>query len=114
MLEKEQYRSECWQSSKDLNGGISQTQKTVQKTLENLAPEFRPADEDGIPTGEILYSYRPKSFLIIGRLSEFETPTGINREKFASFELLRRNILAPEIITFDELFERARFIVSNS
>jgi len=114
LLEAESYRADCWQSSGELSGGISQTQKTVQRTLENLAPEFRPTDGKGNPTGEVLYSYRPKSYLIIGRLSEFETTKGVNREKFASFELLRRNTLAPEIITFDELIERARFIVSNS
>jgi hypothetical protein len=114
LLEKEPYRPECWQSSKDLSGGISQAQKTIQKTLENLAPEFRPTDIGGNPTGEVLYSYRPKSYLLIGRLSEFKTAGGVNRERFASFELLRRNTLAPEIITFDELLERARFIVANS
>jgi hypothetical protein len=114
LLEEEQYRSECWQASKELSGGIAQAQKTVQKTLENLGAEFRPQDKDGNPTGEVLYSYRPKSFLLVGSLSEFQAEHGINRERFSSFELLRRNTLEPEIITFDELFERARFIVSNS
>ena len=114
LLESEPYRPACWQASKELSGGISQAQKTVQKTLENLGTEFRPSDKDGNPTGEVLYSYRPKSFLLIGRLSEFDSTEGINREKFGSFELLRRNTLEPEIITFDELLERARFIVSNS
>jgi hypothetical protein len=114
LLEGEPYRAASWQASKELSGGISQAQKTVQKTLENLGTEFRPNDKDGNPTGEVLYSYRPKSFLLIGRLSEFEAVEGINREKFGSFELLRRNTLEPEIITFDELLERARFIVLNS
>jgi hypothetical protein len=114
LLEGEPYRPACWQAAKHLSGGISQAQKTVQKTLENLGTEFRPTDKDGNPTGEVLYSYRPKSFLIVGCLSEFNTVDGINREKFASFELLRRNTLEPEIITFDELLARAKFIVSNS
>jgi Shedu protein SduA, C-terminal len=114
LLEKDAYRPDCWRASKDLSGGISQAHKTVQKTIENLGTEFRPTDGDGNPTGEVLYSYRPKSFLLIGRLSEFEAERGINRERFGSFELLRRNTTEPEIITFDELLERARFIVSNS
>jgi hypothetical protein len=114
LLKEEPYRPECWQSSEALSGGIAQAQKTAQKTLENLTPEIRPKDERGNPTGEVLYSYRPKSFLIVGRLSEFEAEKGTNQEKFASFELLRRNTLTPEIITFDELLGRARFIVSNS
>lgn len=114
LLEREAYRADSWQASRELGGGIAQSQKTVQKTLENLPSEFRPADTDGNPTGEILYSYRPKSFLLVGKLSEFTTDAGPNREKFASFELLRKNTIAPEIITFDELLERARFIVSRS
>lgn len=114
LLEEDDYRADCWRASNELSGSIAQAQKTVQKTLENLEPEFRPDDDQGNPTGEVLYSYRPKSFVIVGRLSEFRTEHGVSRERFASFELLRRNTLAPEIITFDELLERARFIVSNS
>jgi hypothetical protein len=114
LLESEAYRPDCWQASRELSGGIAQSQKTIHKTLENLPTEFRPSDSHGNPTGEVLYSYRPKAFLIAGQLSEFVAPEGINRERFASFELLRRNVLSPEIITFDELLERARFIVSNS
>jgi Domain of unknown function (DUF4263) len=114
LLEGEAYRADCWQASRELSGGIAQSQKTVQKTLENLPVEFRPTDANGDPTGEILYSYRPKSFLLIGTLSEFIADSGPNREKFASFELLRKNTTAPEVITFDELLERARFIVSRS
>jgi hypothetical protein len=34
--------------------------------------------------------------------------------KFRSFELFRRNIWRPEIVTFDELFQRAKFIVDHS
>jgi hypothetical protein len=114
LLHHDQYRPECWRASEDLSGGISQIQKTVQKTLENIGTVLRPTDDDGNPTGEVIYSYRPKSFLIIGCLSEFKNETGINQEKFASFEILRKNTLEPEVITFDELFERAKFIVLNS
>jgi hypothetical protein len=30
-----------------------------------------------------------------------------------TFELFRRNITSPEILTFDELYERAKFIVEQ-
>jgi hypothetical protein len=66
-----------------------------------------------VPTGEHLFSYHPRSILIIGSLEQFKTPTGINKEKFRSFELLRRHTIRPEVITFDELYERAKFIVAN-
>jgi hypothetical protein len=38
---------------------------------------------------------------------------GINEAKFRSFELYRRHMTRPEILTFDELLERAKFIVSE-
>jgi hypothetical protein len=48
---------------------------------------------------------------VIGCLQQFVSDNGINEPKFSSFELLRRQTTSPEVITFDELYERARFIV---
>ena len=31
-----------------------------------------------------------------------------------SFELFRKGTISPEIITFDELYERARYIVNHN
>ena len=53
----------------------------------------------------------PKSFLVVGSLKEFTAAKGVNEARHRSFELFRANTLNPEIITFDELYERARFIV---
>jgi hypothetical protein len=50
---------------------------------------------------------------VIGSLDQFKTQTGINTDQYRSFELLRRHTTRPEIITFDELYERAKFIVAN-
>ena len=66
---------------------------------------------DGDPTGEALFTTEPRSFVICGSLGEFQAEHGINERKFRSFELYRRNLIRPEIVTFDELYERARFIV---
>lgn len=114
LLEPVEYRADCWRPSKELSGAIAQAQKTAQKTIENIAlsPVYRGADEDGSPTKEVVYSYQPRSYLVIGNLAEFESPNGIAGERFASFELLRRQLHRPEIITFDELLARAKFIVS--
>jgi hypothetical protein len=46
-------------------------------------------------------------------LQEFITEGGVNQEKFLSFQPFRRNLNNPEIITFDELFERASHIVQH-
>lgn len=110
LLHKDQYRKECWQPSYELTGAISQIQKTVQKAMKIIKEKTEIIDDKGNPTGEVVFNYIPKSYLIIGSLKEFETPNGINMPKYSSFELFRRNINAPEIITFDELFERAKFL----
>ena len=48
-----------------------------------------------------------------GRLSEFQAEHGVNAEKYSSFEVFRSSLTSPEIITFDELYERAAFIVDH-
>src|ERR1019366_6764613 len=58
--------------------------------------------------------YHPRSFLVIGSLAQFQTEHGINEDKYSSFELFRRNIASPEIVTFDELYSRATYIVEAS
>lgn len=107
------YRPECWQVSDELSGGIAQVQKTIQLTLENIRSSLETTGKDGFPTGEHIYIYQPKAFLVIGSLSEFQSERGLNRSKYSSFELFRRSIANPEIITFDELYERAKFIVES-
>jgi len=108
------YRPEAWSVSEDLSGGIAQIQKSVQKSIENIKTKIQMKNKKGDLTGDELYLYHPKSFLIIGSLSEFDGPYGINEDKYSSFELFRKNIFNPEIITFDELFERAKYIVHSS
>lgn len=111
---KEPYRSECWRVSKELSGGVAQVQKTVQISLSNIRSKTEVKDSQGNLTGEELFLYQPKSFLIIGSLSEFEGDNGINQDKYSSFELFRKNMNNPEIITFDELYERAKYIIKSS
>ena len=108
------YRRDCWQVSNELSGAIAQVQKTVQKTVENIGTELKRYYDNGDPTGEIVFAYEPKSYLIVGSLAEFDTDAGVNVEKYSSFELFRKNIFNPDIITFDELYERARYIVQNN
>ena len=47
--------------------------------------------------------------MVIGNLAQLRG----NDDKIACFELYRRNIRSPEIVTFDELFYRAKCIVEN-
>ena len=114
LLKPSTYRPDTWAPSEDLSGGIVQSQVTVANTLKSVAEKHYMKDDDGNPTGEQIFTHQPRSFLVIGSLNEFQTPMGTNDEKYRSFELYRRNTLRPEVITFDELYERAKFIVSSA
>lgn len=110
LLEKEPYRSGCYAASRELAGTIAQVQGTVSAAVKSLSEHISVSEADGTPTGEEIYNYQPKAFLVIGSLGEFKSETGVNKDKLQSFELLRKNIHNVEILTFDELYERARFI----
>ncbi len=107
------YRGECWAISDELAGAIAQAQKTVQKSIKELSTKVEIKDKVGNLTGEQIFIYQPKSFVVIGHLREFNSEQGVNEDKFSSFELFRQNQTNPEILTFDELYERAKFIVKN-
>lgn len=113
LLQPKPYRSGCWAPSDELAGGVSQVQGTVALATESIRNKLSLTDEVGNPTGEEAFNYTPKSFMVVGSLQEFMTEKGVNQERYRSFELFRRNTTSPEIITFDELYERARFIVEQ-
>lgn len=114
LLESKPYRAGCWAPSKELAGAISQVQGTVALAVDSLSSKINIDDKLGNPTGEEVFNYQPKSYLVIGSMEEFSTEHGVNKDKLRSFELLRKNTLNPEIITFDELYERAKFIVHHN
>ncbi|WP_247406998.1 Shedu immune nuclease family protein [Bradyrhizobium sp. 76] len=113
LLGPSQYRSGAWPPSSELVGGVAQTQTTVHAAVEAIGDKLSVEDELGDPTGEILFSIEPRSCLVIGSLDEFKTENGVNTSKFRSFDLYRKNTWRPEILTFDELLHRARFIVEH-
>jgi len=114
LLERDPYRSGTFKPSSELIGAVAQSQATVHAALSDIRDRLEPADKRGEPTGEVLYGIKPRSFVIAGRLSEFETDHGVNEQKYRSFELYRRSLKEPEIITFDELYHRARYIVDHA
>ncbi len=108
LLQSDRYRSGCWAASDELSAAVTQSQKTV---FEFARDSFREKlkDADGNDTPLDIYAINPRSYLIIGSQTELKG----NDDKITCFELYRRNINSPEILTFDELFERARCIVDN-
>ena len=114
LLQSKPYRTGCWAASSELAGGIAQVHGTVASAAETIRIKLALRDDVGLPTGEEAFNYLPRSFLVIGNLSQFTNEHGVNQEQYRSFELLRRNTASPEIITFDELYERARFVVNHN
>src|SRR5438067_9432697 len=58
---------------------------------------------------ERTFTIQPKGILVIGHTNKLADPSQRN-----TFELFRRNVVNPEILTFDELYERAKFIVEST
>jgi hypothetical protein len=108
LLQSKEYRSGCWGVSEEVSNAVTQIQKTAFQFGQN---RFRDVlkDQHGNDTGESVYSVEPRCFLVVGNLGQVKT----NDDKIACFELYRRNVRSPEIITFDELFHRAKCIVEN-
>lgn len=98
-------RNDVWLLSSELLGAISQIQVNCRTwSIESQKAEnVRKLDNDKIFTVE------PKGILIIGNTKELVMSESI----FSCFESYRRNTNNPEIITFDELYKRAEFIVNH-
>jgi hypothetical protein len=114
LLDSKPYRAGCWAPSKELAGAVAQVQGNVASAIDSLSSQISLKDKSGNPTGEEVFNYQPKSFLVIGSLEEFSGEHGVNKDQLRSFELFRKNTISPEIITFDELYQRARFIVQHN
>lgn len=115
LLSKTEYRSGSWAPSPELSGAIAQVQQTVELASKQIGAALPDVDEDGAEVGESTYLLRPRSFLILGQLEQLRGARGgVHRAKHRSFELYRRNLYEPEILTFDELLARAEWHVNLS
>lgn len=113
LISTKSYRSEVWAPSEDVIGGVQQLRVYISRTIKNVATKISVTDDAGNPTGELIYSHLPKAYLIVGSMAEFCVENGINETKYLAFDSFRKNNKDLEIITFDELYDRARFIVEH-
>jgi hypothetical protein len=111
-----QYRPGIWLPSKELSGGVVQVQGTVQRATMDIRERLQKKASDGSDIlGEFSYLLRPRSYLIVGSLEElYGEGGGLNTDKYQSFELHRRHMEEPEIVTFDELLARAEGLLDVS
>jgi len=107
LLKSQPYRrnSGYYGASHDLSGGIAQIQANCETWLRegSLRPQnLVRLNRDGIHTHE------PKGILIIGHTQRLA-----DEDQVGSFERFRRSVRNPEIITFDELLMRAKYLVET-
>jgi hypothetical protein len=114
LLKYKPYRPGVWAPSEEVVGAISQVQRTIQLAERTIEKSLRPTDSEGNPSESDAYLIRPRSVIVCGNLEEFVTPHGVNEDKYSSFELFRRHLQGPEIVTYDELLERAKLMVETS
>lgn len=114
LFEKGKNRSGSWRLSQDLTYAVSQIleqkasgQHKISTTKDLVDGNYNPINQR---------AHDSKVVLIIGHWGQVDTsnePEGIKEIKRKTLELYRRDSRNIEIITYDELFERAKYIVEN-
>jgi hypothetical protein len=113
LLKNSAYRPpDVYQVSDELSGAVSQIQKTTHKAVKDLLDLHRQNTESGEYQFDVLTIW-PRQVIVIGNLEQLSDNGTVNEEKTTSFELYRRDHQGVEILTFDELYQRARFIVES-
>lgn len=96
-------RSGAWSLSKQLTDALSQIQ-TNMSTWDKQGSEH-PDNRDNFERRGV-YTVQPKGIIVIGVLAQLNS-----RSKRETFQRFRKSIHGIDILTFDELYERAKFIV---
>ncbi|QIZ76259.1 Shedu anti-phage system protein SduA domain-containing protein [Ferrimonas lipolytica] len=112
LFNKSKNRSNCWSLSNCLIDAFSQIleQKASGQIKIETSKELIGDNYEEITQ----HSYDSKTILLMGSWSQIDNdPTGIKRIKEKTLELFRRDSRNVELVTYDELYERARFIVHN-
>lgn len=106
-------RSNSWKLSTDLYEAHSQILEHKACGQIKLSESSKEYDENGEEIKQ--KAYDSKTILIIGTWKEIESSANAQERKIKekTFELFRQNSKNVEIITFDELYERAKFIVEH-
>lgn len=108
----EEYRSGAWSPSKEVSGAVVQVQQTVHLASRELGDYIQDQADSGELLGTGTFVLQPRSYVIIGSLGQLTGDSGGPiPDKVRSFELFRRNLYEPEVITFDELVARAEWHV---
>jgi hypothetical protein len=105
LLTARPYRNKVYGLSPDLVGGIAQLQSNCRTWVIDGS---RQEENRELLDRQGVFTYEPKGILIIGTTEQLDE---INKR--ATFELFRRNLHNPEVITYDELLARAEFLTAR-
>ena len=106
LLADKAYRNQAWPPSIQMAGGVAQLQANCRR----WEIEGSRAEANAQLIAEGIHTLKPRGILVIGNTAELAG----DRDKINSFENYRRSLVIPEILTFDELCERAKFIVDHA
>ena len=89
--------------------------KAFTKETDGDDDYIQDAASDGSMLGTGTFIVRPRCYVIAGSLDQFVGDGGGPvPDKVRSFELFRRNLVEPEVLTFDELLARAEWHVEQA
>jgi len=98
MFSKRPYRgSDVFGLTKELSGAINQVLDQRDTYLKNF---------EVLRRNEKITAFSPRCLVIIGKIAD------LSEEQSKSFELIRTALKDVEIITYDELYERIKAILS--
>lgn len=100
------YRAGTWKLGQELLWAVSQVQTSCISWFRDGSRKDSARDS---LEGQDIYTYQPKGILVIGHTDQLDA-----RDKLQTFEAYRRGLHNPEIITFDELYKRAQYIVCHN
>jgi hypothetical protein len=109
LFESGKNRSHSWRLSQYLVHAVSQI--LAQKAAWEIKSSQTNYDENGCPITQ--RTSDPKAILIIGKKDEIDGNPRDFEIKQKTFELYRRDSRNVEILTYDELYERAYYIVNQ-
>lgn len=107
---------DCYGVSANLVNAINQALQYKRRFLAKYNLEWL-VNKDN-PSSEKSHIVNPKCYVIIGNTEEFKEKDEkgnlfFNKSKIESFELFRRNCKDVEIITYDEICEKIKYVVEN-
>lgn len=106
LVRNKTYRNSVHRVGDDLVSGVMQVQSYCRRWVtEGLHQE----ETRDLLREKNIFTYEPRGIVVVGHCGQLDTTA-----KRATFELFRRNLHNPDVITYDELYDRAHFTVHGT